>query len=381
MFLTALSILGLLTASCYFLFAIAVLLLFPSRHKPNTSFAKPVTLLKPVHGIEPKSYENLKSFFNQEYPEYEILFGVSSNDDPIIPVIQQLIREHPHIKSKIITVTYRIGSNEKVNSMAAMLSHAAHPFLIISDSDSRVEPHYLQTVLAPFANQKVGMVTCLYRVKNAYSISQKQEALSINADFIPSVLVATKLGPMRFGLGATMAVSKEALNTIGGFGAIANYLADDYQLGFQIAQKGWEVVLSSYIVDLILPPMTFKNFFLHQLRWVRTYRVCKPVGYFFSILTQWLPFAILFFLAAKKSFWEIIISLIVFTFVFIFRFIAVKIAYFKLLGTLRTPSILQVFIKECLNLLLWVLAFLGNKVEWQGEKYYIHPNGTMKEIS
>lgn len=369
------SLVGLSLAIVFMGFAVLCLLKFPFHKKNELKDPMPVTLFKPVKGVEPKTYENLKSFFIQDYPAYQILFGVSSKDDPVLPILHQLIQEFSHIPSAIIFVEKEIGVNKKVNSLIAMLPYANSSIIIISDSDLVVEPHYLRTVAAPFSDPKTGMVTCMYRVKEAFTLSQKLEALAINADFIPSVLVASKLGPVKFGLGATMAIRKEALLSIGGFEVIANYLADDNQLGRRIFEKGWKVTLSGYVVDVILSDMTFKQFFSHQLRWARTYRVCEPAGYFFSIFTQWFPFFIVLLLTNNN----LILSLILLIIVISERTFLVNIAL-KRLGSIAKISLPLVIFKDCLNFIFWCLAFLGNQAEWQGRYYIVYSNGIMKEF-
>lgn len=369
------SLLGLSLAIVFMGFAALCLLKFPFHKKNAMKEQLQVTLLKPVKGVEPETYANLKSFLTQDYPAYKVLFGVSSKDDPVIPLLHQLIKEFPQMQPEIILVEKEIGTNQKVNSLIAMLQYANSSIIIISDSDLAVEPHYLKTVTAPFSDPQIGMVTCMYRVKEAVTLPQKLEALAINVDFVPSVLVASKIGPVKFGLGATMAVRKEALLSIGGFEVIADYLADDNQLGRRIFKKGWKITLSEYIVDVILPDITFKQFFSHQLRWARTYRVCESTGYFFSILTQWLPFFIVLLLTNNN----LILLFVIFIIAISKRFFLVNTALKRLGSTVKVSLPLIIF-KDCLNFVFWCLAFLGNHVEWQGRHYTVCSNGTMKEI-
>lgn len=365
----------------YYLAVIFTVLSFPFHKNPETNFTPPVTLLKPVRGIEPETYINLKSFFTQEYPSYQILFGISSKDDPVIQIIEKLHKEFPHLNSKIVFVKEELGSNQKVNSLCAMFPFSEHEFLVISDSDIRVESHYLKSVMASFVDPKIGMVTCPYRVESSTSIPETLELYAVNMDFIPSVFVAHRLSKIRFGLGATMAVRREALDNIGGFKVLASYLADDYQLGFRIANKGWKVHLSGHIVKLILPLMTFCDFFVQQLRWARTYRVSRPAGYFFSILTNWLPFAAGLLFLTKGDWWSIIMAVGA----FFFRLCAAYVSHKKIATKAHLPimfilvSIAGILVKDFINFILWMLAFSGNTVEWQGQKYHLASNGTMHE--
>src|SRR5580700_9519700 len=254
------------------------------------SFQPPVSILKPLKGTDPEIYESFRSHCLQDYPEYEIVFGVSDANDPAIQLVEQLKAEFPQRVITLMVCRENLGANTKVSNLAQMVREARHEYLIVNDSDIRVEPDYLRRVLAPLADPKVGLVTCLYcGIANA-TLGSRLESLGISTDFCAGVLVAqTVENGIRFGLGSTLAFRRRDLQAIGGFEAFSDYLADDYQIGIRIAELGLNVKLSDVVVETFLPHYTLRDFAEHQLRWARTVRDSRFWGYVGLGLTFGLP--------------------------------------------------------------------------------------------
>jgi ceramide glucosyltransferase len=232
----------------------------------------PVSILKPLKGTDPDIYESFRSHCLQGYPEYEIVFGVSESDDPAVASVQKLQREFPDHAIRLVVSPHKLGANVKV-AIAQMLDAARYEHLIVNDSDIHVEMDYLRRVMAPFANEHVGMVTCLYRGVAAPTLWSRLESLGISTDFCAGVLVARQLeGGLHFGLGSTLAFRRTDLERVGGFRSIVDYLADDYELGRRIAGLGLKVELSDVVVETHLPGYDLSDFFSHHLSWARGVR-------------------------------------------------------------------------------------------------------------
>lgn len=256
-------------------------------------FAPPISILKPIFGLDREAYDNFASFCRQEYPTFEILFCVSGENEPALPMIQKLTLDFPEVPIRILVGSEPIGASDKVNKLCRMAREARYDHLIISDSDVRVGPGFLSAVIAPFAQREVGGVTCLYRGITDGSLPADLEALGNSADFAPSVIVAGISGSLNFMLGAVMITTKRHLAAIGGFESVAGYFCDDYELGNRIAAAGARVELSPFPVDIVYPHETLGDAFRHQVRWNLSIRYSRPLGHLGLILTQTLPWTIL----------------------------------------------------------------------------------------
>ena len=246
----------------------------------------PISILKPLKGTDPDIYESFRSHCLQDYPEFEIIFGVSDPADPAVASVEQLEREFPDRAIRLVVSPNKLGANVKVSNLEQMLASTRFEHLIVNDSDIGVQPDYLRRVIGPLADERVGMVTCLYRGVAANTFGSRLEALGIATDFCPGVLVARHLeGGIRFGLGSTLGFRRKDLERIGGFRAVVDYLADDYELGHRIAGLGLQVQLSDVVVETHLPAYDFNGFLAHQLRWARGVRDARAAGYFGLILT------------------------------------------------------------------------------------------------
>jgi ceramide glucosyltransferase len=327
----------------------------------------PVSILKPLKGTDPEMHESFRSHCLQDYPEYEILFGVADMNDPAAVLVQKLQREFPAMAIRLVLCENSIGVNGKVSALAQLAKEAKHEIFLVNDSDIRVSSDYLQTTVAQLQEPNTGMVTCLYRGRAAGTMGSQLEALGISTDFVPGVLMARLVeGGLHFGLGSTLAFRREHLNAIGGFEAIADYLADDYELGKRIADRGLKVRLSTQVVETFLPPYSFSEFWTHQLRWASTIRVSRPGGYAGLLITYTLPWAILCVVFARGAPW----SLILFVAAIALRSVAALVTSVSVLGDKQAASALWLLPhRDLLAPIAWVGGLLGRKIVWRGEQF------------
>jgi len=339
---------------------------------------QPVSILKPLRGTDPEMYESFRSHCLQDYPEYEIIFGVSDANDPAIQLVQQLKAEFPQRPIRLMVCPERLGSNTKVSNLAQMARQARHEYIIVNDSDIRVEPDYLRRVLAPLTDPEVGLVTCLYRgIANA-TLGSRLESLGISTDFAAGVLVAqTVENGIRFGLGSTLAFRRRDLQAIGGFEALVDYLADDYQIGSRIATLGLKVKLSDVVVDTFLPRYTLRGFFDHQLRWARTVRDSRFWGYVGLGLTFGLPWALLALIFSRGAAWAW--ALLACTAVMRFA-VAIVFGKYVLKDRQAMRSLGLIPVRDLVAMLVWIVSFAGHRIVWRGDHFSLQ-NGKLKRIS
>jgi ceramide glucosyltransferase len=344
-------------------------------------FAPPVSILKPVHGLPPGLAEAFASHCGQQYPgEYELLFGVSSLLDPAVPLIRQLQADFPDRRIHLILCPEVLGTNGKVSNLAQMAPHARHRILVINDADIRVGPHYVARVVAPFAPRDpqppTGLVTALYRGRAHGTLWSKLEALGIATDFAPGVLTARFLDRgLRFGLGSTLAVSRDALDAIGGLAPLADFLADDYQLGARIAAAGFRVELTDDIVETSVPAWSFTGYLHHQLRWARTMRDSRPAGYLGLVVSWPLAWAILNFVASGFS----LIAFALFSLALLFR---VSLALGVGVGILDDRQVLRDLwllpLRDLLALFVWAWSYASSTIVWSGERFHLNKGKLQK---
>lgn len=287
-----------LSAAPFAYYAVAIVAasrFFRPSSAPPADYFPPVSILKPIRGLDRDAYENFASFCRQDYPEFEILFCVSDEQEPALPVIRQLIADFPARRIRLLFGSEPLGASDKVNKLCRMAREAQNELLIVSDSDVRVEPGFLAAVAAPFADPAVGGVTCPYRGLTDDSLPADLEALGNSADFAPGVVVAWMLGggKLDFMLGAVMAATKKQLAEIGGFESLVDFFCDDYELGNRIALRGRRIELSRFPVDIVYPRESLAEAFRHQVRWNLSIRFSRPGGHFGLLFTHGLPWAIL----------------------------------------------------------------------------------------
>lgn len=334
------------------------------------------TLLKPVKGLEADTAACLASFLRQDYPTYQILFGVADPCDPVLPLLQQLQDQYPDVPVQVILCPGQLGLNPKVSTLRQLLPHARHDLLVISDSDVLARPDLLRCLAAALQQPGVGLATCLYRSGPAPTLGAALEALTLSADFIPSVAMAFYVEGINFALGAVMALPRPVLDQLGGFAAIADFLADDYQLGYRASQAGWQVLLLPYVVETWSGRENLAGYLAHQLRWARTYRVCRPWGYFAYGITFALPWGLLAWLASGLAPWGGWLAL----FCLLLRLTVAALAERAGLGG-RLPwrTLLLLPLKDLISFGLWILSFLGDTVTWKGKRYRVAQDGRLQE--
>jgi ceramide glucosyltransferase len=338
----------------------------------------PVSILKPLKGVDPEIDESFRSHCLQDYPEYEIIFGVSDPDDPAIESVRELQAEFPSRRIHLVLSSKILGANVKVSNLAQMMAEARFDHLIVNDSDIRVAPDYLRRVTAPLADSHVGMVTCLYRGVPADTLGSRLEALGISTDFCPSVLVARRVeGGIRFGLGSTLAFRRAELERIGGFPSFVDYLADDYELGKRIAALGLAVALSDVVVETYLPSYSMREFSTHQLRWARGVRDSRAGGYFGLVLTFGLMWGLLAVVASRGAIWAWAALCIT----SVLRF-AVALAVGRRIledgQVLRNIWLLP--LRDLIAAGLWFAGLFGHTVSWRGDRFRLK-NGKLTRIT
>jgi len=328
----------------------------------------PVSILKPLRGVDARMYAGLLSHCRQSYAgDYELLFGVSSLDDPAVAEIARLRVENPAIAIRVVECPQRLGPNGKVSNLAQMLPHARYEHLIVNDSDIRVSPHYLERVMAAFAGPGVGLVTAPYRGRAERGLWSRLEALGIATDFLPGVLTARRLeGGIRFGLGSTLATTRTALEGIGGFAALADQLADDYELGARLTAAGYRVALVREVVETTVPAYTLRGFCEHQLRWARSTRDSRRAGYLGLGVTYLLPWAVAAVLASGGVLWSLsLLSMAL--------LVRVSVALTVGVGILRDEQVLRDIwllpLRDAFGLLFWAWSYASDIVIWRGERF------------
>jgi len=332
-----------------------------------------ITVFKPLFGLEPVLYENLCSFCDQDYAPFQVIFGVSDPKDPALEIARRVQERFASRDVCVVVGDAGSATNPKVANLLSMAGAATGDLFVIADSDMRVESSYLRSIAGPFSDPDVGAVTCLYKGVPMKGTPSALGAMFINEYFAPSVLVALRLGGLRFGFGATIAVRRAALAAIGGFEALAPHLADDYQLGKLVSERGWSVALSPYVVQNVIYEPTLGALWQHELRWARTILAVRPLGYAFSGLTYPLPFALLYLILSRNV--ALSLGLII-------AAGGLRFALHDLTRTaLRTGSHCSpwlVPLRDALAFCVWGYSFLGRGVRWRGHDFTLEAGGRLK---
>ncbi len=314
-------------------------------------------------------YASFRSHCQQDYPEYEIIFAVHEAADPAVELVERLKAEFPERNIRCEVFAESLGNNAKVSNLARMVPLARYEYLIVNDSDIRVPPDYLRRIMAALNRPQVGLATCLYRAVAGKTIWSKMEALGVSTDFSAGVMMAEALeGEVRFGLGSTLAFRKRDLETVGGFEALADYLADDYELGARIAAAGQRVQIADVVVETFLPAYSARDFVRHQLRWARGIRDSRPWGYLGLAVTYAVPWALLALVFSRGIWWA---------WMLLAATLLVRLSMALVVG----GSVLQdqqvrkwlwlVPIRDCVALGLWAAAYAGRTVYWRGSEFVL----------
>jgi ceramide glucosyltransferase len=332
-------------------------------------FFPPVSILKPVRGLDRQAYENFASFCRQDYPEFEVLFAVSDWQEPALPILRQLIADFPRHKIKVFVGADPLGASDKVNKLCRLAREAQNELLVVSDSDVRVQPGFLAAIAALFAHPAVGGATCLYRGLTDDSFPANLEALGNSIDFAPGVLVASLgSGRLNFMLGAVMATTKKHLAEIGGFEPLADYFCDDYELGSRLASRGRHVELVRAPVDIVYPPESLADAFHHQVRWNLSIRFSRPWGHLGLIFTHGLPWAVLGIAGAHS--WPG-------TFFFVAGYMLLR--YEVALGTgargMKDPlvgrKLWMLPLRDLFAFVVWLASFFPQRIRWRDQQFYV----------
>jgi ceramide glucosyltransferase len=368
------AIVGVFSSSIYYLLCLWSAAAFLRERRAGegarpTRFLPAVSILKPLKGTDPEMYESFRSHCLQDYPEYEIIFGVSDPDDPAIDSVKELQREFPDRRIQLVVSSKILGANVKVSNLAQMLTEARYDHLIVNDSDIRVGPEYLRRVIAPLADPQSGMVTCLYRGVAGATLGSRLEALGISTEFCAGVLAARQLeSGIRFGLGSTLVFRRAELEKIGGFASFVDYLADDYELGKRITGLGLTVQLSEVVVETYLPAYRLGDFLAHQLRWARGVRDARAGGYLGLAFTFGLLWALLGVEVSRGALWAcggLALTLI----------LRYAVAFVVGVGVLRDRQVLRdawlIPLRDLLAVGVWVVSLVGHTVTWRGDRFHL----------
>lgn len=363
---------------CYFGLAIAGVVRFGRRLRSAAPAGDclPVTILKPLCGLETGLAENLRSFCEQDYASYQIVFGVRDRNDPAVPVIARLQADYPDRDIALVVADRTAGNNHKISNLANMMAVAKHDILAVSDSDMRVGPDYLRSIAAPFARGEVGAATCLYSGIARGGLASRLGAMFVNDWFLPSALLPAMAGDLEFCFGATMAVRRDVLRELGGFEALADYLADDYMLGQFVVRQGYRIALVPYMVENIIHEPGLKTLFLHELRWARTIRSVQPVGYTLSAITEILPLSGLAALAVWVASASALPAIAILASALAIR-IGLHYAVCVALPTCPAFAPWLIPLRDLLSLSVRVASFFGSTVRWREQTFSIRANNQL----
>ena len=346
---------------------------------PEASFP-PVTILKPVHNAEQELADNLESFFRQQYPEYEVIFGVRDKENPAYQVAKAVCARHPEVPSRIVLSGPPAWPNAKVFSLDKMVAASSRSFFIISDSDVRVEPTFLRNVIAPLLDPKVGLITCMYRGIPASDFWSSLEALGLSVEMASGVMVADMLEGMRFALGPAMSARRDAIDAIGGIAATADYYSDDFELGNKIWAKGYRVLLSHHVVNNVLTPRPLLRTLGDQLRWMKSTRYSRPAGHVGTGLTYAMPFGLLGLASAGAlGLWNL--GLLLFGIACANRMLQCAVIGRGVVKDPRAISHCWLYpIRDFLGFLTWAASFTSRKFYWRGETYRFGEGGRIAPL-
>jgi ceramide glucosyltransferase len=379
-----LGLFGLVTSTIFAILVLAGLLRFLRQRQPApspaTAFSPAVSLLKPLDGTEPDLEAHLESFFDQDYPQFEILFCARSAADPGLEAARRVAARYPKIPTRFLSTGEDTYINAKVSSLELMYGAARHNIFIVSDSDVRVARNYIREVVAPFADEKVGAVTCLYRGVADRGLWSKLEAAGMSVEMTSGVLTANLLEGMKFALGPTMAVRRSCVQAMGGFGVLGPYCSDDFLLGAKVAEQGETVVLSHHVIDHIILNLSFAASLRHQTRWMKSTRFSRPLGHLGTALTFSVPFGILACLAGFVMHRPVLgLSLLVYS-------IVNRMVLAALAGWLAVQerhllrTVLLYPIRDFLGLCCWAASYGGSTIHWRGRRYRLSRGGLMHPV-
>jgi ceramide glucosyltransferase len=338
------------------------------RSNPPSDFTPPVSNLKPIRGLDADAYENFASYCNQDYPDYELLFGIGDGDDAVLEVLEKLKRDFPQRRIRVVHVSGHTAPNDKVVKLARLVSEAQNEVLVINDSDVRVRPDYLRSVVAPLRNPKVGAVTCLYVSTHEHTLLQKLQSIGMICDFYPGILVARQLDGVKFAFGQTIVTTRKHLAGFGGYTAIENRPADDLLVGRLVAEQGFEVELLPYAVETVADFRSLREFFFKRLRWMTVMRHMRPWGHLGLIFTQGLAWSVAAVVVHPAA-WVALLYLGGYLCVRVAMTWLIGIWGMKQQGIWRKMALVPLW--DAWALLIWLLSFGRRSIRWRDIDYRI----------
>lgn len=359
-------------AVVYSLLSIAAAYRYLSVARPADSNFEPISILKPLAGADLHLESNLRTFFEQDYPSFELLFAVRDANDPAVAVVERLRGEYAHVPAQILVTGEPPYPNAKAFSLSRMLQAAANDLVVMSDSDTRVTPDLLRTISGEFLDQQVAVATCPYRAVPGPSLWSRLEATGMNTDFIAGILVARMLEGMRFAVGPTATARRSTLQSIGGFERMKDYLAEDFVMGKFAAEAGHGVILSSYVIEHHIGDSNFVENVTHRLRWTRSTRRSRPAGYVGQLFTMSLPLAILAGVIAPRLWPAFLLAVVL-------RCVAAYVVSARVLRARLNWLLLP--LEDLFEFVSWVAGFFGNTVMWRGRRYRLFADGKFELIS
>jgi ceramide glucosyltransferase len=347
------------------------------RSSAMSEFTPPVSILKPVRGLDPDAYDNFASFCRQDYPEYEIVFCVGDRSDPVLPVIEKVIADFPKRNVRVLFGSGREATNDKVAKLARLSQEAQYETLVINDSDVRAEPDYLRRVVAPLADPKVGAVTCFYVPTDEKTLVQKLQTVGMYSDFYPGIVVAWQLDGVKFALGPTIATSRTRLAGFGGYEKIENRPADDLLVGRLIAEQGYEVRLIPYSVLTVADFQSLRDLFLKRLRWIVVMRNMRPWGHFGLIFTLGLPWSLAAIAIAPTA---AVAGLFLGAYLGLRVAMTLQLAAWGLQQPVSGLGLALIPVWDAMAFLIWLVSFTRSTIRWRDRDYYIR-DGELVPVS
>lgn len=374
------ALLGTVASTIFLALAIAAAVRYHrsvSCQQPQGSKFPGISVLKPLHGAEPRLAENLLSFLQQDYPEYEVIFCARQEDDAALAIARQVAAQCSVVPTRFLACGDPPFPNAKVHSLVHMLGHAKYDLLVMADSDTRVEPHYLREVTAPLHDPGTGVVTCLYRGIPTGGFWSGLEALGYSVEMVSGVIVANILEGMRFALGPTIAIRKDVISRIGGLCWLSDYCAEDFQIGQAAHRAGYRVVLSSYVLEHMVGQYGFLGSWNHQVRWMHSTRYSRPKGHFGTGLTFAMPFGILGLVSALLV-GQTVLGLTLLLWAAVNRILQAVVVG---AGVAKDPRCLRLCwvypLRDLLGFVVWLASYGSNEIVWRGEHYRLAKGGRM----
>ncbi|MCH2050536.1 MAG: glycosyltransferase [Trichodesmium sp. ALOHA_ZT_67] len=340
-------------------------------------FQPPVTVLKPIRGIEKNLKSNLHTITIQDWPEYQVIYSIQDPQDSALPILDELQAEVDNQKISVVIDNKQAGANGKVNNLLGAIAQARHQIIIISDSDTNLKPDYIKNIISPLSNPNVGAVCTLFKVKSAYRWFEKMELLTINADFIPSVIFAAVTGASNACLGPSIAISRSTLQELGGLESLADYLVEDYELGRRVWTSGKKMVLLPYTIDVTVDLKNWQEWWTHQVYWDQNTYLARPWPFIATILIRAVPFAILFAIVRMGD----LLGLGVLGFTLALRLFSAGITLKELKDVEGFQSLYLLPLRDTFGLIFWFLALTKRTVVWRGVKYKLVDHGKMVPVS